>query len=359
MILSCSKDRLWTVLSGAILVIKIFSAYEAAAASALQVSEVGVAQNLRGKSQDRIRSRYLPETGRWIFAVLDGHGSGKSAFASDYAATHLIQRIETRWGAGASPDELFTLSFLEVDQELCQLTPDGTTTTVALFDPLHSELQVAHVGDSPALYHTGWRSLLLTNPLDHPEGSERLRLLRSGGRVFGNRVEGKLSVSRALGDIHWKWGRGGGMSNLEGMGAPTRASNLNFDHYLISPLPHVSHVNVKKKWGLPFPFLILASDGLFDGPGAWTFEGLSRFVKNQFKKGRTAQEVASRVLEGPQGGEGTSEGDDLSIIVVRWEKKNALQDWKEKVSEAPVRRVEPPVNFLIEDLMKNPTYPKH
>uniref|UniRef100_A0A1I8I002 PPM-type phosphatase domain-containing protein n=1 Tax=Macrostomum lignano TaxID=282301 RepID=A0A1I8I002_9PLAT len=141
--------------------------------------------------------------------VFDGHGGAKVA---RYAAEHLHRRLAAAGAAAplsesSSPDavEPIRAAFLEVDRDLRLRRADGgagSTALVLLVDD--STIRCASVGDSRAVLSVAGRPVQLSR--DHHPGAsaERARILAAGGRVVGGRVNGRLAISRALGDFSFK-----------------------------------------------------------------------------------------------------------------------------------------------------------
>ncbi len=63
------------------------------------------------------------------------------------------------------------------------------------------ELITANIGDSRAvLYHNG-ETKLITQPHNPEDPAELERIVKAGGFVERNRLDGLLSLSRAFGDV--------------------------------------------------------------------------------------------------------------------------------------------------------------
>jgi len=108
-------------------------------------------------------------------------------------------------------------------------------------DPIR-QLYTAHVGDSRAVLCRGGVGVRLTSLSDHRAGDqeEARQVMERGGMIINERVNGSLSVTRALGDRFLK--------------APFLEGNA------VSPVPHITVVDLTPS----DPFLVLACDGLWD-----------------------------------------------------------------------------------------------
>ncbi|KOO23856.1 protein phosphatase [Chrysochromulina tobinii] len=146
------------------------------------------------------------------FAVLDGHGG---SFCS-------------RWGADELPRRLHHIALLversteadearQVAQQLSeavrQMDADlrtrgrpawacGSTLVVLLVT--ERSLTVANLGDSRAVLCRAGMALPLSRDHKPKSAAERQRILQAGGFIVDGRVNGDLSLSRALGDFRHK-----------------------------------------------------------------------------------------------------------------------------------------------------------
>ncbi|CAG0893861.1 unnamed protein product [Cyprideis torosa] len=138
------------------------------------------------------------------YAVFDGHAGINAA---TYSATHVHAHIV------ASPSYHLDLAsavkeaFLKTDTDFYERKLDsGSTAAVALVRG--PQLVVAWVGDSQVLLlHDDWTPTALVDPHKPERRDERIRIEELGGTILyiGTwRVNGQLSVSRALGDPSYK-----------------------------------------------------------------------------------------------------------------------------------------------------------
>mmetsp|Transcript_52810 Transcript_52810/g.98926 ORF Transcript_52810/g.98926 Transcript_52810/m.98926 type:complete len:381 (-) Transcript_52810:140-1282(-) len=157
-----------------------------------------------------------------LFGVMDGHGGYQVA---KFCERHLPEAIAARPSSDIAA--AMSQSFVEMDEllqepeglrELKRLsaltkssrrrqTAEGVGCTVVLGCVTPTMLVVANAGDSRAVLCRGGQALDLSQ--DHkPElPSERARIESAGGWVEGGsvqRVNGDLSLSRAVGDLEYK-----------------------------------------------------------------------------------------------------------------------------------------------------------
>ncbi|XP_014671598.1 PREDICTED: protein phosphatase 1E-like [Priapulus caudatus] len=143
-----------------------------------------------------------------FFAIYDGHGGVEAA---RYAATHLhvniVRNPHFRDDVGLALRE----AFQQTDDSYCARSRreghrSGTTAIVAMV--CMSALHIAWCGDSQLiLVRDNSRPVSVINPHRPDRTDERRRIESAGGDVkwFGTwRVDGLLSVSRAIGDRCYK-----------------------------------------------------------------------------------------------------------------------------------------------------------
>ena len=170
-----------------------------------------------------------------IYAVFDGHaGYQCSQFCADWLSAYFVRKYSISHDI---PSALFA-TFKQLDRDFMETNKkDGTTACVAVLSG-HNQLTVANVGDSRALLVRAdgtFKPLSVDHKANTPCEVERIRSL--GGVVAFNkgwRVEGKLSVSRAIGDLPLK--------------------------PFVSSDPDILETRID----MEDSFLVLASDGIFD-----------------------------------------------------------------------------------------------
>ena len=117
----------------------------------------------------------------------------------------------------------------------------GCTACVALITK--TDIYISNVGDSRCVLTEGMNTYDLSD--DHkPENEEETkRITEAGGFVSDGRVNGELSLSRAIGDTYYKQNK-----------------NLSVDKQCITCVPEIT---VRKRKSAD-SFLVLACDGLWD-----------------------------------------------------------------------------------------------
>ncbi|XP_018340900.1 PREDICTED: uncharacterized protein LOC108747727 [Trachymyrmex septentrionalis] len=177
---------------------------------------VGAIRNARRKMEDRHMILHdlntifniQDDTIVDYYAVFDGHG-GQDAAA--YCATHLHQYLVESVHYPTDPERALRDAFLTTDAQFIakssvQKLSGGTTAVCALL--INKKLYIAWVGDSMASLVTNGHVKQLVNPHRPARKDEDERIRNLGGVVThcmgALRVNGFLSISRAIGDVPYK-----------------------------------------------------------------------------------------------------------------------------------------------------------
>ncbi|XP_071403209.1 protein phosphatase 1E [Centroberyx affinis] len=142
-----------------------------------------------------------------FFAVFDGHGGVDAAI---YAANHLHVNLVRQEAFGQDPGEALCRAFKLTDERFVQKASRehlrcGTTGVVTFLRG--RTLYVAWLGDSQVMLVKRGQAVELMKPHKPDREDEKQRIEALGGCViwFGTwRVNGSLSVSRAIGDSEHK-----------------------------------------------------------------------------------------------------------------------------------------------------------
>ncbi|XP_063222627.1 protein phosphatase 1B isoform X1 [Bacillus rossius redtenbacheri] len=221
-------------------------------------------------------SEELPD---WsFFAVFDGHaGARVSAHCADHLLESIVQSEEFQRGDDVIKG--IRSGFLRLDDRMRELPElasgedkSGSTAVCALISP--RQVFVANCGDSRALLCRDGKPVFAT--CDHKPvlPAEKERIIRAGGSVMIQRVNGSLAVSRALGDYEYK--------NVEGRGPCEQ---------LVSPEPEVSVMDWDEGRD---EFLVLACDGVWD---VMTNEDLCSFVRSRLAISSDLESIANQVID--------------------------------------------------------------
>lgn len=173
-----------------------------------------------------------------LFGIFDGHSNEK---CSEYVAEHLPGKLKALKEPITA--EMLEKACVEVDQAFLADNSDGGTTGTFCLIRKDGKVTVANVGDSRILVCRKGELVFETEDHKPYVPSERERILRCGGTVVGNRVDGDLAVSRAFGDATFK---------VRG--------TTDYKNQKVICVPEVSEVTCQ-----PGDIIILACDGVFEG----------------------------------------------------------------------------------------------
>ncbi|KAJ3343717.1 Protein phosphatase 2C 2 [Gonapodya sp. JEL0774] len=228
-----------------------------------------------------------------FFAVYDGHGGDA---VSQYAGQVLHRRLVARpeFSNGDYPAAL-RATFWALDNEMRRDSHLGTggagcTAIAALMTP-DGNIFVGNAGDCRAVLSVAGSAVALSTDHKPTVPAEAERILKSGGKIEDDRVEGDLAVSRALGDFEYK---------------PNPADPL------VSPEPDVVCHAITPE----VEFLIMACDGIWD---CLRSQEAVDFVRQQIAKGYTMPETAERLLDRCLAVEPNEFGigcDNMSVVIV-------------------------------------------
>lgn len=227
-----------------------------------------------------------------FFAVFDGHAGRRAAF---HSAENLLQTIlETDEFQKlavelSSNDHKMTdkcqqyvkegmrTGFLQLDAAMDESNSDekersGTTAICAIMTA--DNIFVANLGDSRGVLSRVDNDIFATEDHKPYHEKERERILKAGGSVMIQRVNGSLAVSRALGDYEYK--------SVPGL-CPTEQ--------LVSPEPDVYVLNRNKETD---EFLILACDGIYD---VLENDRLCELVRSRLQATEDLKQATNQVLD--------------------------------------------------------------
>lgn len=210
------------------------------------------------------------------FAIFDGHAGAR---VSAHCAEHLLETIMQTEEFEEDVMKGIHNGFLELDSRMRALPEmtsgedkSGSTAVCAFVSP--RLIYVANCGDSRAVLCREGNPVFTTQ--DHKPGlpMERERIIKAGGSVMIQRVNGSLAVSRALGDYEYK--------NVEGRGPCEQ---------LVSPEPEIF---VRDRDDSSDEFLVLACDGVWD---VISNEDLCQYVHSRLLLTDDLREITSQVID--------------------------------------------------------------
>lgn len=238
----------------------------------------------------------LPDDpGTSFFGVYDGHGGAKVA---QYAGNHLHKFILKRSEFKTDIVNAMKQGFLDLDSEMLvdvDLKNELCGSTAITILIKENRLYCANAGDSRAIASVGGKVEVLS--LDHKPNhdTEYQRITAAGGWVEFNRVNGKLALSRALGDFSYK-----------------QNSKKSPEDQIVTAYPDVEVRDITEDW----EFLILACDGIWD---VMTNEDVVGFVRHRLGIGLEPEDICEQLMsrclapECQMGGLGC---DNMTVVIV-------------------------------------------
>lgn len=151
----------------------------------------------------------------------------------------------------------------------CDITKDiGSTALTCIMDD--NILTIANVGDSRAVLVRGDEIIQLTTDHKPNVKSEVERIQRCGGVIRNNRVNGNLSLTRALGDSQFKKGN-------------------DVEKYIISPVPEITNVDLDGTEEI----IVIGCDGIWD---VMSNEEVIKEVKDGLENGTKLNVICEELL---------------------------------------------------------------
>lgn len=231
-----------------------------------------------------------------------------------YAGEHVFDRLrnEKAYKDGQYKDA-FKRAFLGTDQDLiddptifCDTT--GCTAVAALITD--KKIYVANAGDSRAVLSVGGKSKALSYDHKPSNKSESVRIMEAGGYIQFSRVNGNLSLSRAIGDFEYK-----------------KNAELGPEKQIVTSNPDISERDITPE----DEFIIIACDGIWDVLSSQKAISLvRRKIAERKDLGVICEEVMEQCCAKEAEGGGSLGRDNMTIVVVgllHGRTKEAWYDW--------------------------------
>jgi serine/threonine protein phosphatase PrpC len=183
-----------------------------------------------------------------LFGIVDGHGGNDVV---KYIKDRIPEIIKKNLNDLYPIEQCFINSFNKIDEELKFYDSEytGSTATIVLIQD--NKIYCANVGDSRAyiIYDNYIKKITVDHKCSIPEEAERI--IKAGGKITKNRVQGQLVLSRSLGDLYVK-------------------------KYGVINLPDISTNTIDYN----IKYVIIASDGIWDVVDEKTVLNMSKMKKN-------------------------------------------------------------------------------
>ncbi len=205
----------------------------------------GATQGVRRDMEDKhVALVSVPQDPGMAFgAVYDGHGG---VAAAEFCRVHLHKHALADPVFKSDIHKAITNGFLKTDEEFRQVCArqriEAGCTACTVFVTAQ-KIICANAGDSRAILSRKGQVFELSHDHKPFDAAERKRIEKAGSRVEDNRVDGRLAVSRAIGDFDFK-----------------RARGLPPDQQPVSPAPDI----LEEDRTPDDEYIVLACDGLWD-----------------------------------------------------------------------------------------------
>ena len=182
-----------------------------------------------------------------LFGIFDGHGGNDVV---KYIKDRIPEIIKKNINDLYPIDQCFINAFNKIDEELKFYDSEYTGSTATLVLIQDNKIYCANVGDSRAyiIYDNSIKQITVDHKCSVPEEAERI--IKAGGKITKNRVQGQLVLSRSLGDLYVK-------------------------KYGVTNLPDIS----MNKIDFGIKYIIIASDGVWDVIDENTVLNMSKMKK--------------------------------------------------------------------------------
>jgi len=229
-----------------------------------------------------------------VVCLMDGHGGHLCA---DYSSERLSGILCTHLEAGMGCRQALWQGIQDVDgdfrKEYDSAERVGCTCLALLFDG-RRHCYIGNLGDCRAVLYRGRRALDMTRDTRADRPDEVARISAAGGFVANGRVNGKLAVSRALGDFMYKH--------------HYHRSRLVGSATVVSSEPELSEVELSEE----DQFIIIACDGLWD---VMSSEEAVAFVATRLSEGQSTKEITEALVKSAI--EELDSTDNVSAIVIQ------------------------------------------
>lgn len=251
------------------------------------------------------------------------HGSSGSSDPPGTAAQTALETVESGvvLGGGGAALPNGSASEEEDEEEHHAAGMGATAVSVLVRGP---KIVVANTGDSRAVLSKRGQARALTQDHKPILFEEAKRIIKAGGFVRDNRINGALNVSRTLGDLDFK-----------------RNTELPHTEQMVVATPDIEYFTLEEG----DEFLILACDGIWD---VLTNQEAVDFVRKRLKAGDGLKSICEQMCDACLATDlkGMCRGaDNMSVIVVLFKKHAKLGGFWSSLLKACGVRSKPAYNM--------------
>jgi len=244
-----------------------------------------------------------------MYGVFDGHGGDDVVkFVSRHLAEELLPPFETREKKGSSDEQLKAVVdrvFTDLDHKMFNKNMlSGCCALVCIYDKRTHDIWLINLGDSKGIvFSDGAKQVLETIELTPADPEEKERIMHAESRVIKkknsvvDRIDGRLAVSRAFGDMEYK--------------TPSRHSHTyTGSEGAVSVIPTFHHTRLDYNVSSTY-YLLLACDGLWFDTGIVNQFKTRELMNMIIKQGATADMLTDEALE-------RGSADNITAMIVQF-----------------------------------------
>ncbi|KEG10403.1 protein phosphatase 2C [Trypanosoma grayi] len=245
-----------------------------------------------------------------IAAVFDGHCGSKSAQTS---ATHILEWItSTSAFKEGNMEQSIRDGFIAGDAAMLKSSPhdlSGCTGNCVMI--VQNHIYCGNVGDSRAVLCRGGTAVALSEDHKPALPKEAERIAKAGGFVQNCRVNGVLSLSRALGDFAFK------------------NSDLRPEEQAVTANPDIVRIELTPS----DEFFIIACDGVWD---MVSNEKAVEIVRNEVADHSDLSLACERLMDACLAKVSSGAGTDNMTVIILQFKSHFLKKVESKFGTAPL-----------------------
>lgn len=170
----------------------------------------------------------------------------------------------------------------------------GTTANVLLIK--NNCLYLSNVGDSLSVMYKNGKAIRLNREHNLNLKSEYKRVLKSNATVLKKRIEGRLNLSRAIGDLEFK-----------------RNSKLKFYEKAVIALPEITKIELTND----IEFIVMACDGVWNSIEPQKLcDMISQRIKTKHSIDFIIEEVFKKII--PKSKKNSTGKDNMSCVIIQF-----------------------------------------
>jgi len=244
-----------------------------------------------------------------MYGVFDGHGGVDVVkFVSRHLAEELLPPFEAREKRSSSEGQLKAVVdcvFTDLDQKMFNKNMlSGCCALVCIYDKKTHDIWLINLGDSKGIvFNDSGKQVLETVELTPSDPEEKERIIHAESKVTKrknsvvDRIDGRLAVSRAFGDVEYK--------------TPSRHSHTyTGSEGAVSVIPTFHHTRLDYNTSSSY-YLLLACDGLWFDTGIVNQFKSRELISMVIKAGASADQLTDEALA-------RGSADNITVMIVQF-----------------------------------------